>query len=56
MTLYKAILQTWERRNDRCDLLHMHDQERAKDLLTDAHIMFVILAQIFLNEPDSLVV
>lgn len=45
-----------EKRNDRCGLLPVHGQERAKDSLTDAHIMFVILAQIFLNEPDSPIV
>ena len=45
-----------EKRNDRCGLLHMDDQEKVKDSLTDAHIMFVILARIFLNEPDSSIV
>lgn len=45
-----------EKGNDRCSLLHMDDQEKVKDLLTDAHIMFVILARIFLNEPDSSIV
>lgn len=42
-----------EKRNDRCGLLHVHSQERVKNLLTDAHITFGILARIFLNEPDS---
>lgn len=45
-----------DQRNDRCGLLHMDDQEKVKDLLTDAHIIFVILARIFLNEPDSFIV
>lgn len=38
-----------EKRNDRCG---MNAQEKVKYLLTDAHITFVILARIFLNEPD----
>lgn len=42
-----------KKRNDRHGLSHMHGQERVQDLLTDANIMFVILARIFHNEPDS---
>jgi hypothetical protein len=42
-----------EKGNDTCGLLHMHGQETVKDLLTNVHIMCVILARIFLNKPDS---
>ena len=42
-----------EKRNGRC---RVHAQERVKRLLTDAHIMFVILARIFLNKQDSPIV
>lgn len=45
-----------EKRNDGHGLLHRCGPEKVKDLLTDAHIMFVILAKIFLNKTDSPIV
>lgn len=34
----------------------MHGRGRVRDLLTDAHVVFVVLARILLNEPDSPIV
>lgn len=56
MIVYKEMLQIWQKGEMIGVVYYIGMAEGTQDLLTDAHIMFVILARIFLNEPDSLIV